>query len=140
MIRGVVVSSLLLNFNFVVSVSKVQKIASDAMYQVSINGYRLADVSHGKPYYVYCIEVLESESGARYFTERRYSEFSSLHRTVCCFIFSKMYKSAFFEYVRKIRPLPNLHMYRNSFSIVCDYSSLVILITRLITAPTIYIL
>lgn len=52
------------------------------MYQVFISGYRLAEVSHGKPYYVYCIEVLETESGTRYFIERRYSEFSALHRTV----------------------------------------------------------
>ncbi|XP_076623622.1 sorting nexin-24 [Colletes latitarsis] len=52
------------------------------MYQVFISRYRLADVSHGKPYYVYCIEVLESESGTRYFIERRYSEFSALHRTL----------------------------------------------------------
>ncbi|XP_017884105.1 sorting nexin-24-like [Ceratina calcarata] len=52
------------------------------MYQVFINGYRLAEVSHGKPYYVYCIEVFESEAGARYFVERRYSEFNSLHRTL----------------------------------------------------------
>ncbi|XP_076177234.1 sorting nexin-24 [Ptiloglossa arizonensis] len=52
------------------------------MYQVLISRYRLADVSHGKPYYVYCVEVLESESGTRYFIERRYSEFSALHRTL----------------------------------------------------------
>lgn len=58
------------------------------MYQVFISGYRLAEVSHGKPYYVYCIEVLESESGTRYFIERRYSEFNALHRTVCYFIAS----------------------------------------------------
>lgn len=52
------------------------------MYQVFISGYRLAEVSHGKPYYVYCVEVLETESGTRYFIERRYSEFSALHRTL----------------------------------------------------------
>lgn len=52
------------------------------MYQVFISGYRLAEVSHGKPYYVYCIEVLESETGTRYFIERRYSEFNALHRTL----------------------------------------------------------
>ncbi|XP_076651662.1 sorting nexin-24 [Halictus rubicundus] len=52
------------------------------MYQVFISGYRLAEVSHGKPYYVYCIEVLETKSGTRYFVERRYSEFSALHRTL----------------------------------------------------------
>ncbi|OAD57890.1 Sorting nexin-24 [Eufriesea mexicana] len=52
------------------------------MYQVFISGYRLAEMSHGKPYYVYCIEVLESESGTRYFIERRYSEFNTLHRTL----------------------------------------------------------
>ncbi|XP_031847234.1 sorting nexin-24 [Nomia melanderi] len=52
------------------------------MYQVFISRYRLAEVSHGKPYYVYCIEVLETESGTRYFIERRYSEFSALHRTL----------------------------------------------------------
>ncbi|XP_076676952.1 sorting nexin-24 isoform X2 [Andrena cerasifolii] len=52
------------------------------MYQAFINGYRLAEVSHGKPYYVYCIEVLETGSGSRYFVERRYSEFSALHRTL----------------------------------------------------------
>ncbi|KYN45120.1 Sorting nexin-24 [Trachymyrmex septentrionalis] len=50
------------------------------MYEAFINGYRLADVSHGKPYYVYCIEVLESKTGTRHFIERRYSEFSALHR------------------------------------------------------------
>ncbi|CAK9818729.1 Sorting nexin-24 [Anthophora plagiata] len=52
------------------------------MYQVFISGYRLAEVSHGKPYYVYCIEVLESETGTRYFIQRRYSEFSVLHRAL----------------------------------------------------------
>ncbi|XP_054006675.1 sorting nexin-24-like [Hylaeus anthracinus] len=52
------------------------------MYQVFIRRYRLADVPHGKPYYVYCIEVLESERGTRYFIEKRYSEFSALHRTL----------------------------------------------------------
>lgn len=52
------------------------------MYEAFINGYRLADVSHGKPYYVYCIEILESQTGTRYSIERRYSEFSALHRTV----------------------------------------------------------
>ncbi|KOC67345.1 Sorting nexin-24 [Habropoda laboriosa] len=52
------------------------------MYQVFISGYRLVEVSHGKPYYVYCIEVLETETGTRYFIERRYSEFSALHRTL----------------------------------------------------------
>ncbi|XP_011687836.1 PREDICTED: sorting nexin-24-like [Wasmannia auropunctata] len=50
------------------------------MYEAFISGYRLADVSHGKPYYVYCIEILESKTGTRYFIERRYSEFSALHR------------------------------------------------------------
>jgi len=52
------------------------------MYEAFINGYRLADVSHGKPYYVYCIEILESKTGTRYRIERRYSEFSALHRKV----------------------------------------------------------
>lgn len=52
------------------------------MYEAFISGYRLADVSHGKPYYVYCVEVLESKTGTRYFIERRYSEFSALHRTL----------------------------------------------------------
>ncbi|KZC09988.1 PREDICTED: sorting nexin-24-like [Dufourea novaeangliae] len=52
------------------------------MYQVFISRYRLAEVSHGKPYYVYCIEVLESERGTQHFIERRYSEFSALHRTL----------------------------------------------------------
>ncbi|XP_076237478.1 sorting nexin-24 [Calliopsis andreniformis] len=52
------------------------------MYQAFISGYRLAEVSHGKSYYVYCIEVSESESGSRYFIEKRYSEFSALHRTL----------------------------------------------------------
>lgn len=78
--------TLALWFRFIVRVSRSQKIACDAMYQVLISRYRLADVSHGKPYYVYCVEVLESESGTRYFIERRYSEFSALHRTVRYFI------------------------------------------------------
>ncbi|XP_014478149.1 PREDICTED: sorting nexin-22-like [Dinoponera quadriceps] len=52
------------------------------MYEAFINGYRLADVLHGKPYYVYCIEVLESKTNTRYFIEKRYSEFSALHRTL----------------------------------------------------------
>ncbi|KAG5325176.1 SNX24 protein, partial [Pseudoatta argentina] len=52
------------------------------MYEAFINGYRLADVSHGKSYYVYCIEVLESKTGTQHFIERRYSEFSALHRKV----------------------------------------------------------
>lgn len=59
-----------------------KKPASDAMYQVFISGYRLAEASHGKPYYVYCVEVFEGSTGARYFIERRYSEFSALHRTL----------------------------------------------------------
>lgn len=52
------------------------------MYQAFINGYRLVEVSHGRPYYVYCVELFETDSGTRYFSERRYSEFSSLHRTL----------------------------------------------------------
>lgn len=52
------------------------------MYEAFISGYHLADVSHGKPYYVYCIEILESRTGTRYFIEKRYSEFSALHRKV----------------------------------------------------------
>ncbi|XP_012228759.1 sorting nexin-22-like [Linepithema humile] len=52
------------------------------MYEVFISGYRLAEVSHGKPYYVYCIEILELKTGTRYYIERRYSEFSALHRAL----------------------------------------------------------
>lgn len=53
------------------------------MYEAFISGYHLAEVSHGKPYYVYRIEILESQTGTQYSIERRYSEFSALHRTVC---------------------------------------------------------
>ncbi|XP_020289017.1 sorting nexin-22-like [Pseudomyrmex gracilis] len=52
------------------------------MYEASISGYHLAEVSHGKPYYVYRIEILESKTGTRYYIERRYSEFSALHRAL----------------------------------------------------------
>ncbi|XP_047364945.1 sorting nexin-24-like isoform X2 [Vespa velutina] len=62
--------------------SVIKKIISDAMYQAFINGYRLVEVSHGRPYYVYCVELFETDSGIRYFSERRYSEFSALHRTL----------------------------------------------------------
>lgn len=58
------------------------------MYQAFINGYRLVEVSHGRPYYVYCVELFETDSGTRYFSERRYSEFSALHRTVCFSVLS----------------------------------------------------
>lgn len=60
------------------------------MYQAFINGYRLVEVSHGKPYYVYCVELFETDSGTRYFSERRYSEFSALHRTVCFSFFFRI--------------------------------------------------
>ncbi|XP_001607242.2 sorting nexin-24 [Nasonia vitripennis] len=53
---------------------------SDEMYQVFISGYRLANVSHGKPYYVYTVEMVDSNNGARYLIEKRYSEFNTLHR------------------------------------------------------------
>ncbi|XP_015594727.1 sorting nexin-24 isoform X2 [Cephus cinctus] len=52
------------------------------MYQVFISGYRLAEVSHGKPYYVYTVEVVESANNIRHFVEKRYSEFNALHRTL----------------------------------------------------------
>ncbi|KAL7297728.1 hypothetical protein TKK_0008763 [Trichogramma kaykai] len=50
------------------------------MYHLFISGYRLVNVPHGKPYHVYTIEILNSNNGARYLIEKRYSEFSSLHR------------------------------------------------------------
>ncbi|XP_012280749.1 sorting nexin-24 [Orussus abietinus] len=50
------------------------------MYQIFISGYRLANVSHGKPYYVYSIEVILPNSGMRHLIEKRYSEFNALHR------------------------------------------------------------
>ncbi|KAK0161977.1 hypothetical protein PV327_008367 [Microctonus hyperodae] len=50
------------------------------MYQVFISGYRLAEVAYGKPYYVYNIQITESNSCVKYTIERRYSEFNTLHR------------------------------------------------------------
>ncbi|XP_046746992.1 sorting nexin-24-like isoform X5 [Diprion similis] len=50
------------------------------MYQVSITGYRLVEVSYTKPYHVYTIEVLQPNSSVRHIVEKRYSEFNSLHR------------------------------------------------------------
>ncbi|XP_058799380.1 sorting nexin-24-like [Phymastichus coffea] len=50
------------------------------MYQVFISGYRLANISQGKPYYVYIIEMVGSSNGHRYLIEKRYSEFNTLHR------------------------------------------------------------
>ncbi|XP_011497399.1 PREDICTED: sorting nexin-24-like [Ceratosolen solmsi marchali] len=53
---------------------------SHDMYQIFISGYRLANVSHGKPYYVYAVEMVDSNNGFRYLVEKRYSEFNTLHR------------------------------------------------------------
>lgn len=50
------------------------------MYQIFISGYHLADVPHGKPYYVYSVEMVHSINGTRHFVEKRYSEFNALHR------------------------------------------------------------
>ena len=58
------------------------------MYQVFISGYRLAEVPHGKPYYVYTVEMVDSSNGARHFVEKRYSEFNALHRLVMYSIFA----------------------------------------------------
>lgn len=52
------------------------------MYQIFISGYHLADVPHGKPYYVYSVEMVHSINGTRHFVEKRYSEFNALHRLV----------------------------------------------------------
>ncbi|XP_043282582.1 sorting nexin-24-like [Venturia canescens] len=52
------------------------------MYQVSISGYRLAEVTHGKRFYVYTIEVRDTRGGAKYSINRRYSEFNALHRAL----------------------------------------------------------
>lgn len=52
------------------------------MYQIFISGYRLAEVTHGKPYYVYSIEMIHSINGTRHYIEKRYSEFNALHRLV----------------------------------------------------------
>jgi len=54
----------------------------DEMYQVSISGYRLAEVTHGKRFYVYTIVVKNTRGGTRYTINRRYSEFNALHRTL----------------------------------------------------------
>lgn len=62
--------------------SLMERSNSNEMYQVFISGYRLANVSHGKPYYVYTVEMLDSNNGARYLIEKRYSEFNTLHRVV----------------------------------------------------------
>ncbi|XP_015112764.1 sorting nexin-24-like isoform X2 [Diachasma alloeum] len=50
------------------------------MYRVFITGYRLAEVTHGKSFYVYTIQLTDANSGIKYSIERRYSEFNSLHR------------------------------------------------------------
>ena len=52
------------------------------MYQVFISGYRLSNTSPGKPYYIYNVEMFDSNTGARYLIEKRYSEFNNLHRMV----------------------------------------------------------
>ena len=55
------------------------------MYQVFISGYHLTSVTHGKPYYVYVVETTNSNNGVRHLIEKRYSEFSTLHRMVIFF-------------------------------------------------------
>ncbi|XP_011311016.1 sorting nexin-22-like isoform X2 [Fopius arisanus] len=50
------------------------------MYRVFITGYRLAEVTHGKSFYVYTVQVTDSNSGIKHSIERRYSEFNSLRR------------------------------------------------------------
>ncbi|XP_014203767.1 sorting nexin-24-like isoform X2 [Copidosoma floridanum] len=52
------------------------------MYQVLISGYYLTNVSSGKPYYVYTIELLDLTDQTKYIIEKRYSEFSSLHNVL----------------------------------------------------------
>lgn len=52
------------------------------MYQIVITGYHLVTMPQGKPYYVYTIEMEDTDNGRRYLVERRYSEFNSLHRMV----------------------------------------------------------
>ncbi|XP_063995277.1 sorting nexin-24-like isoform X2 [Diachasmimorpha longicaudata] len=52
----------------------------DEMYRVFITGYRLAEITHGKSFYVYTIQLTDANSGIKYSIERRYSEFNSLHR------------------------------------------------------------
>lgn len=61
------------------------------MYQIFISGYRLAEVTHGKPYYVYSIEMIHSINGTRHYIEKRYSEFNALHR-----LLKKENETAFF--------------------------------------------
>jgi hypothetical protein len=58
------------------------------MYQILISGYRLANVSHGKPYHVYIVEMIDLHNGFRYLIEKRYSEFNTLHRMVIFFFYS----------------------------------------------------
>lgn len=60
----------------------MEKNNSNEMHQVFISGYRLVSISHGKPYYVYTVEMVDSNNGARYLIEKRYSEFNNLHRMV----------------------------------------------------------
>ncbi|KAH0545684.1 sorting nexin-24-like [Cotesia glomerata] len=50
------------------------------MYHVFISGYRLVEADHGKSFYVYTIEVTDTNTTAKYTIERRYSAFNALHR------------------------------------------------------------
>ncbi|XP_057320126.1 sorting nexin-24-like [Microplitis mediator] len=50
------------------------------MYHVFISGYRLVEADHGKSFYVYTIEVTDTDTAVKYTIERRYSAFNALHR------------------------------------------------------------
>lgn len=59
----------------------------DDMYHVFISGYRLVEADHGKSFYVYTIEVTDTDTTVKYTIERRYSAFNALHRRVNSFIY-----------------------------------------------------
>lgn len=52
------------------------------MYQVYVNSYRLVHVTHGKPYYIYNVDVINRLTGDSHQIHKRYSEFNALHRMV----------------------------------------------------------
>lgn len=72
------------------------------MYQLFISGYHLANVSQGKPYYVYTVEMIDSNSGLKHVTDKRYSEFNTLHRMVSNCISYFVFMDIFLKYFLRI--------------------------------------
>ena len=95
-------------------ISEAAFVSNDDTYQVSISGYQLAEVPHGKRFYVYTIDVKDTKSYTKYSINRRYSEFNALHRAVWLFIyyycFLDNYKYFFYNFATKIRLILNHKM------------------------------